>query len=143
MMQAEPAPSWRVFGASVQGAAHSRNGAPNQDAIDWHTTYGNDQPVLVLALADGHGSAHFVRSEIGAALAVRVARALLRDLGEETNRTGDIGAGKRFVDQHLATLLVRGWRKLVAQHWAATPLSAAELARLDEPLPARLAADPW
>lgn len=143
MMQAEPAPSWRVFGASIQGAAHRRSGASNQDAIDWQATYGNEQPLLVLALADGHGSAHFVRSEIGAAIAVRVARALLRDLGEETNRTGDVSAGKRFVDQHLATLLVRGWRNLVAQHWATTPLSASELARLDAPLPARLDADPY
>ena len=133
---------WSVFGVSVQGAAHRRSGAPNQDAIDWQATYGNNQPLLVLAVADGHGSAHFVRSEIGATIAVRVARALLRDLGEDYYHTGDAVASKHFIDQHLATLLVRGWRKLVADHWAATPLTAAELARLDEPLRARLDADP-
>ena len=69
----------------------------------------------MLAVADGHGSAHFVRSEIGAAIAVQLARSLLRDLGEDYYHTGDAVASKHFIDQRLATLLVRGWRKLVAR----------------------------
>lgn len=142
-MQPDSSPSWCVFGASVQGASHRRSGLPNQDAIDWQAIYGVDEPVIVLALADGHGSAHFVRSEVGATFAVRIARGLLRELGDQFCDHHDPIAIKRSVDHHLPTLLVRNWRKMVAQHWATTPLTQAELAHLDPAARRRLNADPY
>ncbi|MER7176063.1 PP2C family serine/threonine-protein phosphatase [Streptomyces mesophilus] len=65
--------TWRTHGVSVEGYRHRRTGTPCQDAWDsaqWRTGDGED-PVLVLAVADGAGSRP--RSQEGAQLAVRLA----------------------------------------------------------------------
>ena len=51
---------WQVLGASVPGAGHVRGGQDCQDAHRWRALPGG---VLVVAVADGAGSAP--RSELG------------------------------------------------------------------------------
>ncbi|MDQ3699739.1 MAG: protein phosphatase 2C domain-containing protein, partial [Chloroflexota bacterium] len=63
---------WRVVGTSVRGASHRRHGLPNQDALRWWPESGLGPP-LVLAVADGHGSAKCFRSDVGSRLAVAAA----------------------------------------------------------------------
>lgn len=63
---------WRVIGASVRGATHVRRNLPNQDAMLWAPENGTAS-VLTVAIADGHGSSSCFRSDIGSAIAVRVA----------------------------------------------------------------------
>ena len=57
---------WQVIGAAVQGLSHQRQGLPCQDALQFHCLPGG---LLLVALADGAGSA--VYAELGAQAAVR------------------------------------------------------------------------
>jgi serine/threonine protein phosphatase PrpC len=59
--------TWRVLTKSVRGASHHRNGLPNQDAV------ASAQNPLVVAVADGHGSARCTHSDLGAKFAVEAA----------------------------------------------------------------------
>lgn len=133
---------WHIFGCSVQGASHRRSGAPNQDAVDWLATYGGQQPIIALALADGHGGARYVRSDVGAQLAVRVGRAVLRDLAGEAYGRADLAVVKDLAEHHLPALLVRTWRHLVEAHLAGLPLTAGELAALEPEARASLHQNP-
>lgn len=56
---------WQVIGASVQGTAHGKTGAPCQDAHTFRHLPGN---TVILAVADGAGSAE--HSDMGAQAAV-------------------------------------------------------------------------
>jgi serine/threonine protein phosphatase PrpC len=116
--------AWRVFAESVQGASRVRSGTPNQDAVDWQAVYGADQPLVVLALADGHGSPHYVRSAEGAKLAVQAAKSVLWELAEEHKRTANLAATRQLIEQHLPKLITRRWNQLVDAHLAAAPLTA-------------------
>src|SRR5438132_12609566 len=59
---------WRYVGASVQGTSHLSSGLPYQDVSRWISfETEKDGEVLVLAVADGAGSA--VRAADGARLA--------------------------------------------------------------------------
>ncbi|MDQ1523179.1 MAG: hypothetical protein QOE47_1103 [Pyrinomonadaceae bacterium] len=116
---------WRVVGHSVRGASHERAGTPNQDAIHWLPASSGDELPLVLALADGHGSAKSFRSETGARLAVETAAAVVRDFLKV--QTESLSATKRAAEEWLPGALVRGWQEAVAAHLAAHPLSPDEL----------------
>ena len=70
-------PPWRVIGESVRGAGHKRNGMPNQDAYTCLPESGVGS-VLCVAVADGHGSTRYFRSDVGARLAVQSATEVLQ-----------------------------------------------------------------
>lgn len=97
--------------ASVRGAAHKRNGKPNQDAV---LSWEGDDGTVVLAVADGHGGEAYCRSDRGAQFAVEAAVEVCRDLAgrlapmaiRDGARTGRLG-------QELAREIVRRWQKRV------------------------------
>ncbi|RPI21358.1 MAG: protein phosphatase 2C domain-containing protein [Chloroflexota bacterium] len=62
---------WRVVGASVQGLSHTKQGLPCQDAQASRTLVVAGLPVVMIAVADGAGSAE--NSDLGAQLAVETA----------------------------------------------------------------------
>ena len=65
---------WAALSASVRGASHEQIGLGNQDAVRLgNPLAGTD--VLVVAVADGHGSTRSFRSERGSALAAECAAA--------------------------------------------------------------------
>ncbi|MGW0661949.1 PP2C family serine/threonine-protein phosphatase [Streptodolium elevatio] len=68
-----PRGSWRTHGISVEGYRHRREGVPCQDAWAEAATGPEHARVVVLAVADGAGSRP--QSEVGSALAVRLATA--------------------------------------------------------------------
>ena len=110
-------PRWRAFGASVQGAAHARRGAPNQDAFEcWAADAGG--PIAIGAVADGHGGARHFRSARGAAFAVAAAVDVLRGQRDEAAASDDV-----------PQRIVAAWRGRVAADLAARPLVADELAQ--------------
>ncbi len=117
--------SWLGIGVSVRGAAHTRNGAPNQDAMRlWQD---KDQKArLVLAVADGHGGAAYTRSHIGAAFAVDTAvRVLARDLLPRLltpDTPPDLTLVKRTCDEWLPKVLVRLWQERVRGYTKRCPL---------------------
>jgi len=55
-LDAVPVIAWQVTGASVQGASHRRLDLPCQDALGYRVL---DNGILLVALADGAGSAEF------------------------------------------------------------------------------------
>ena len=116
---------WQVVGQSVRGATHERNGLPNQDAIRWLPSSGRGSSV-VLAVADGHGSARYPRSHAGANIAVDVATKLIDDF---LNSQGDnLSLIKDATEEWLPRTLVRNWTEAVAENLKADPLSPDESA---------------
>ena len=105
---------WFAGGDSVRGAAHYAEGLPNQDAIAFANA-----PVPVVAIADGHGSPQYVRSDVGAEIAVAVAVEILPEfvgaaLDDEPLRT------------RVADRIVASWTERVLAHLAAHPFLKSE-----------------
>jgi serine/threonine protein phosphatase PrpC len=99
----------------VRGVRHLRSGQPNQDAIAWaHAEDSPDQPVVV-AVADGHGSALHPRSGEGARAAVEIAVAVLGDWLRAASCT-DAGAA-------LPQRILSAWRRSIEQHLTEHPLA--------------------
>ena len=116
---------WRTIKASVRGAAHYRTGLPNQDAV--RVVRFNDDPALLVALADGHGSAKCFRSQRGARLAVSVAQQACAQLF----KLNSLSQIKRWAEEELPKGLVRRWRERVDRLIDRQPLTPEELAPLD------------
>jgi serine/threonine protein phosphatase PrpC len=110
--------AWSLGGASVRGAAHVRRGQPNQDAIGWVPPVAGAEATAFFAAAvsDGHGGAAYYRSEVGARLAVDVAKAILGRFLEAPQPSDDTGP---IVAEILAT-----WRQAVMQDLAGNPVES-------------------
>jgi hypothetical protein len=108
---------WQILQSSVTGSSHIQKHMPNQDAI--LTRQSPDGLPLVLAIADGHGSERYFRSDIGAQLAVQAAEYALRNFAREIARPAFsfIEADIRKKAQSLSEEIVARWRGLVEQHW--------------------------
>ena len=117
---------WQVIGESVRGAAHERQGVPNQDAIGWLPRSGAGSP-LVVAVADGHGSARYLRSHIGARLAVKTSTRLIHSFAVRHRDAANLSLIKRTAAEWLPQALSRGWLEAVSAHIDQNPLSEAEL----------------
>jgi hypothetical protein len=116
---------WQVAGESVRGAAHERNGLPNQDAIYWLPVAGHGSS-LVLAVADGHGSARYSRSHIGASLAVESSVQLVQEFLDSQTGAGNLSLTKDATEEWLPRTLVRKWIEVVDEHLNSDPLDAPE-----------------
>ena len=117
---------WQVVGQSVRGASHERSGMPNQDAIGWLPGSGAGSSV-VLAVADGHGSARYSRSDVGASLAVATATQLIHEFLTGQADADNLSLTKRAAEEWLPRALVRAWLAAVSEHLKANPLSEIEL----------------
>jgi serine/threonine protein phosphatase PrpC len=117
---------WQAVGQSVRGASHERSGRPNQDAIGWLPGSGAG-PSLVLAVADGHGSARYSRSDVGATLAVATATKLIHEFLAGQADADNLSLIKRAAEEWLPGALVRAWLAAVSEHIEANPLSELEL----------------
>ncbi len=131
MADKESESMWRVIGESVRGAAHVRTGLPNQDAIGWTPESGIGLP-LILTISDGHGSASYFRSDVGARLAVNAAVEVIRDFLENLASSLDLTAAKRWSKEKLPREIVQRWRNKVADHISAAPLIEKDLHQLEE-----------
>ena len=118
---------WHAIGQSVRGALHERTGCPNQDAIHWSPRARAGSSSLVLAVADGHGSAKCFRSDTGARLAVEKAVTAIQHLCEEQTDLADLATVRHVVEEQLARKVVDAWHDAVAAHVAAHPFTSDEL----------------
>jgi len=125
-MNAESTCQWQVIGQSVRGAAHQRAGTPNQDAIRWLPGSGAGSS-LVLAVADGHGSARYSRSHTGARLAVEISTQLIQDFLAGQADANNLSLIKRAAEEWLPRALVRAWVEAVTEDLKANTLSEVEL----------------
>lgn len=118
---------WRILGKSVIGAQHAKKGLPNQDDIFWKQKEGTGVP-LVMAVADGHGSETYFRSQVGAMCGVRVAERVtaqfLRGL-PDLSKLSDFSNIKYLAEQVPRNILFE-WREEVEKHWQEHPPSKEE-----------------
>jgi hypothetical protein len=113
------------LGASVRGAHHARTSRPNQDAIAWRAPT-DDQPWLVMAVADGHGAPRYLRSHRGAKLAVEFAVALAADFCALHAHPANLAALGDLAAEQLPRTLVRAWQDAARQELAAKPFTPEE-----------------
>ena len=112
-------PTWQVIGRSVRGAQHFRRELPNQDALaHWRSACGRQ---AILAIADGHGGARYVRSGAGASLAVEAAVAVFQEFLEGDEPVSP-QAWQRLCHDLLPLRLVRRWRRAVRADLERQPL---------------------
>lgn len=113
------APEWVAEGVSRRGSSHERTGAPNQDAYAVQRVGSS----VVAAVADGHGGRRYVRSQVGSALAVRLAA----EIGAEllSTRRPDASEAARA----LPARLLPAWRAAVDTHYHQNPLTPDETER--------------
>jgi serine/threonine protein phosphatase PrpC len=125
---------WAGFGESIRGAAHQRNGLPNQDRWEmFPSTPGKLGPPLVCAVADGHGSPKSFRSEKGAAFATTRARKVVQQfLKTHTDLADPANLQYALKDDHLPRDLVLAWQKAVDDDLLQFPLRDAELDHLEQ-----------
>lgn len=114
---------WEVVTGTARGSAHAA-GVGNQDRVAVRHVPTPSGPAVVAALADGHGGARHVRSEVGAQTAVDVAGSVLAD-ALATREAPLAGLLEQSVPQ-----IVQRWREETLAHVESTPLTADELDRL-------------
>jgi hypothetical protein len=129
MMDERHKAAWRVIGKSIQGASHMRMELPNQDAIRWLPNFGLGPP-LIVAVADGHGSAQYFRSNEGARLAVETATEVLQHFLDGRPDLSHLPAIKRTAEERLPELVVRAWREAVDTHVEQHPFTEEEWVHL-------------
>ncbi|HEV3271389.1 MAG TPA: PP2C family serine/threonine-protein phosphatase [Candidatus Methylacidiphilales bacterium] len=125
---------WTALSASVQGASHKRGGQGNQDAILLKNPSDADD-MLLLAVADGHGSARSFRSERGSALAAECA---LRELRRFVHRLGPGVPLSRVRNQaktRWPKTLIAAWKSAVRADLALRPFTLLEFAAFPESPP--------
>jgi hypothetical protein len=126
---------WTALSASVRGASHERGGQGNQDAVRLKNPSGAND-VLLLAVADGHGSARSFRSDRGAAMAAECA---LRELRHFIRRLGPDAPLSRVRNQtktRWPKTLIAAWKSAVRADLTARPFSQLEFAAFPESPPA-------
>ena len=126
---------WKALSASVRGASHELGGYGNQDAVRLKNPSDSDD-VLLLAVADGHGSARSFRSARGSAIAVECA---LRQLRQFVRRLGPDAPLSRVRNQARSRwppALLAAWKSAVRADLVASPFSQLEFAAFPEPPPA-------
>ncbi len=110
------------IGASRAGAAHLRAGRPCQDAVlCGELRDATGQPVMLMAVADGHGGRRYRRSEVGSRLACETALAVVADaLASRPPGDGE-GGWSRWLAHDLPEALQRRWLEAVQAHWQGDP----------------------
>jgi hypothetical protein len=125
---------WVALSASVQGASHERSGTENQDAVRLRNSFGSEDVVL-LAVADGHGSTRSFRSDRGSALAAECA---LRELGRFVLRLGPNASLSQVRNQaktRWPNALLAAWKRAVREDLIVNPFSPMEFAAFPEKPP--------
>lgn len=123
-------PTFHALGASVRGTSHVRAELVNQDALSvWPP--GATAPPLVLAVADGHGSAKCFRSDVGSRLAVEIVTACFRELLERSE-SADLSLVKRELEETFPQEVERRWKVAVEDDLTRRPLLLKEVVTVGE-----------
>ncbi|MEU7390669.1 PP2C family serine/threonine-protein phosphatase [Streptomyces tanashiensis] len=112
-------PAWETFHKSVQGV----NKAVNQDRC-LVSGAGTAEDPLILTVADGHGSAAYPRSHIGAQYATDLFAHRAREFATavaDRDRSGWRGRLRDYARIGLPERLVRDWQGKVLGHWKRQP----------------------
>lgn len=116
---------WECLCESVRGASHEKSGRPNQDSVEVKQL-GRDGAIA--AVADGHGSEQYFRSDIGAKLAVNAAINQMEDISKlAPERLRAISEPE--IENYLAGRIVQMWAKDVHADVQRQPFSPDEITR--------------
>ncbi|MCP9900018.1 protein phosphatase 2C domain-containing protein [Cyanobium sp. Cruz CV13-4-11] len=108
--------------ASRAGAAHLRAGRPCQDAVLYRELRDTDgQPVMLMAVADGHGGRRYRRSEVGSRLACETALAVASAALASAPPEDGEGAWSRWLAHDLPEAVQGRWLEAVQAHWQSDP----------------------
>ena len=106
---------------SVIGAAHRRRGKPCQDASLARRLLAPDgQPLLLLAVADGHGGSRYERSAVGSQLACEQALVAVGDALQRCPLT-DLEAWRGQLRGALPAAIQRRWLAAIEADWQQNP----------------------
>ena len=110
----------KVFltGHSIQGARHIQMNTPCQDAVFVH----QEEDLIILCAADGHGDSKHARSDEGAKIAVHIAARIMRqaffDLKQDQRNYKEL---EQSIKEHLPRRISWEWNRAVQQstegHW--------------------------
>jgi len=116
---------WQVHAASAVGAAHVKDGRPNEDAVAHQMlTLPGGPALLVVAVADGHGDSLHFRSDRGAKMAVAAGISAVRDWSAGlSGRPAEIKLSAR---RGLVPRVVAGWNAAVAADLVGHQFTGAE-----------------
>ncbi|SFC44872.1 Serine/threonine protein phosphatase PrpC [Nocardioides terrae] len=121
------AAGWRAASASERGSSH-RDGTPNQDAVGFTRAVDADgDEVWLAAVSDGHGGRRYVRSDIGARLAVRCALDVLCEVVPDPSWL-TVGAMDGLLRDAMPRV-VDAWRLAVLADLAERPFTDLEAER--------------
>jgi serine/threonine protein phosphatase PrpC len=115
-----------AFGCSCRGASHVRAGKPCQDAYAVWSGATAAAPSLIAAVADGHGDRQHDLSEIGAALATRVAVQELLQQVPGAALYDSLESVERAFSESFPTQVTRRWVEAV-QEDAGSRLGAVDV----------------
>jgi len=110
------------------GASHLRKGSPCQDASGLHTFHDlKGATITLMAVADGHGGARYVHSDVGSWLACRVALITAQQqLREKNTSSGSPQEWNQWLGQELPRIIHRRWLRAVEKHWHAHHAAAKD-----------------
>ena len=110
---------WGFLGCSQRGASHVRQNLPNQDAIE-HWPLDEGSPSIILAVADGHGSAKSFRSNLGSRFAVETAVAICREFLDRM-KGAEPSTVKTDAELRVPRRIFQEWKRRVEDHHRAEP----------------------
>jgi hypothetical protein len=125
---------WTTLSATVRGASHERTGQGNQDAVRFQSPRGMND-MLLLAVADGHGSMRSFRSDRGSGFAAECA---LRELGRLVWKLGPdapLSRVRNQVKRLWPKTLIEAWKAAVRADLTAHPFTTMEFAAFPEKPP--------
>ncbi|GAB4525513.1 MAG: hypothetical protein Tsb0014_04900 [Pleurocapsa sp.] len=119
---------WHFRGRSIQGASHIHKEIVNQDAINSESEEGFP---LILAIADGHGSAKSFRSHLGSKLAVETATEEFKDFYQKCQSNSQkLDFIQDSITTELSKDLVNKWRQKVDEYINENPFTEEEWTKL-------------
>ena len=129
---------WMSFGESVRGWSHIRDNKPNQDCL--RCVPQGKGPSAIIAVADGHGSPLYFRSDKGSLAAVEASISSSVPLIKK-NVTDQV-AIEGYVLQTLIPSVVSDWQARCTGDIEDFPFTDTELSKLDEKKRSEVKADP-
>lgn len=128
--------SWHTFTCTVQGASHVRVGRPNQDSVSAEPERGESK-CAIISVADGHGSAEYLRSQIGSKLAVKATIGVLINYvfapsqPQLTDKDQNLRPFQQLAVERVPQEIAKRWRTAVKEHLSQHPLGETEKEKLD------------
>ncbi len=121
---------WKIIAKSVCGPTHTRTELPNQDSVRQL-----ESEIVIVAVADGHGSAKSFRSDAGAKFATETAIQVTEDFFKDEWATLDLQQKQKAIELQLPRRIVKEWQEKVRVDLREQPLTEDEIQRVGQMRP--------